>query len=497
MSPHFLKILLPVLLLFTSFASSQVAPQTFEGIDATAPGVGGTFDVDPNGAVGTKQYMEWTNPVYQAYSKTTPFVAVYASPLIGDTPWTQNNMFDCSGNSGDAIILFDHLASRWVIARRQGQGTYFYCIALSNSDDLAAPGFTWFAYELPLNSLLGQNVQGHTYFPDYPKIASWPDAYYVAMDLEDPNSSFKQVGTLVCAFDRANMLTGGAARPPQCFRYPNPPTGLFLEHSLLPADVDGNNAPPAGAVEYFISIQNPAYTSSSTLNLWQFHVDWTTPANSTFTGPVAIKSGAYVPGCYWRMNRPNTVCVPEPSTSSTGNYIDSVGDRVMHRFAYRNFLGTPSYQSYLVTQTVQVGSTSRSQTAVRWHELRFVSGLLSVVHTGTINPGDANYRFMPSIAQDKVGNLAVGYSVSGTLLSPSIRASYLNLRHYLTPTEFSIMSGTADEEHSSHWGDYTSMTVDPVDDCTFWYVNEYYAMNQVTSPTWQTRIANFTISTCK
>jgi hypothetical protein len=496
-SANRLCMLLPALLALTAFASSQVVPQTFEGIDATAPGVGGTFDVDPNGAIGTKQYLEWTNPVYQAYSKTAPFQAVFASPIIGDTPWAQNNMSDCAGNSGDVVILFDHLASRWVIARRQGQNSYFYCLAVSSTDDLAASGLTWFAYELSLDSLLGQNSQGHTYFPDYPRIGSWPDAFYVSIDLEDPDSSFKEVGTLVCAFDRTNMISGGAARAPQCFRYPNPLGGLFLEHSLLPADVDGVTPPPAAAVEYFISIQNPAFNSSNTLNLWQFHVDWTTPANSTFTGPVAVKSGSYVPGCYWKLNRPNTVCVPEPSTSSTGNSIDSVGDRVMQRFAYRNFRGSPSYQSYLVTHTVQVGLTSRSQTGIRWHELRFVTGALSVVHSGTINPGDSNYRFMPSIAQDKVGNLAVGYSVAGTTLSPSIRASYANLRNHLAPTEFSIMSGTADEENSTHWGDYTSMTVDPVDDCTFWYVNEYFTTNQITMPTWQTRIANFKIPTCK
>jgi hypothetical protein len=486
------------LLLLSGSLNSQVTVHSFEGIDAATPGSGATLRVvDPNGAVGTKQYLEWIDTAYQAYDKAT-FKAVYTSPVAGDTPWLQNGMPNCVGTAGNGVALFDRLASRWIMAVRQGStstGNYYYCIAVSSTDDFTSATFKWFTYAQFLNNALGTNSHGHTYFPDYPKIASWPDAYYVTIDLEDPDNGYQEVGVLACAFDRANMLKGAATRNPQCFRAPATLGTLFLGHSLLPADVEGAVGPPAGTKEAFVSIQNPSSGNSSTkLNFWQFHVDWTTPTNSTFTGPTATTVTSYIPGCYNTSNPTNTVCVPEPSTSSTNNFIDSLGDRLMHRFAYRRFPTAPA-QTYLVSQTIQAGSGSLTKTAIRWYEF---SAPGTTITSGTINPSDTYFRFVPSIAQDKVGNLAVGYSVSGTTLSPSIRASYLNLRGGSTaPTEFKITNGTADEENAYHWGGYNSMTVDPVDDCTFWYVNEYFTTPQIgTGVTWRTRISNFKIPGC-
>jgi len=493
--PAFLWV--PLSLLLAGVAPAQISVHSLEGIDASQLGGRAGFNVGANGAVGTKQYLEWVNTFYQGYDKTT-LQPVYRSPVAGNTPWYGNpNTPDCSGGAGDVVILFDHLASRWIIARHQGQNPYFYCVAVSNTDDLTASDFGWYGYELALNPLLGQNSQGVTYFPDYAKIATWPDAYYATFDLQDVSNKYQIVGTLVCAFDRLNMLNGDPSRTPQCFRYPNVPTGsVFLAHSLLPADIDGTNPPPVGTPESFISIQNPSglATTSNTLNLWQFHVDWTTPANSTFMGPTPLAVNTYTPGCYSVSNPTNTVCVPEPSTASTHNPIDSVGDRLMHRFAFRQFLGSSPYQSYLISHTVRVGTTTNQATGIRWYEYRPGGG---IVNSGTIFPGAANYRFMPSIAQDQVGNLAVGYSMSGAAMHPSIKASYLSLPQGSTATEFAIRNGSADEQNRPNWGAFSSMTVDPVDDCTFWYVNEYFAVNQIGSNvTWQTRIANFKIPTC-
>jgi hypothetical protein len=487
------------ILFAATLAGAQVAVNSFDGIDATTPGSGAILRVvDPNGAVGTKQYLEWIDTAYQGYDKTT-FAPVYTTLPPGDTPWAQAGEVNCEGAAGNGVIIFDHLASRWVIAVRQGSsatGIYYFCVAVSNTDDLTASNFAWNAYAIPLDNLLGTNAQGITYFPDYPKIATWADGYYTTIDLEDPSNKYTEVGTLVCALDRSNMLIGGTPRTPQCFRYPRSPSGLFLGHSLLPADIEGKLAPPAGMAEYLVSIQNPNNTNTSKLlNFWIFHVNWTTPSLTTFTGPKTVTVPAYIPGCYDVAAPTNTVCVPEPSTSLTNNYIDSVGDRVMHRFAYRRFTATTPYQTFLLSQAVQVGSGSASQTGIRWYEFNSGGGLMT---SGTINPADGNYRFMPSVAQDSAGNLAVGYSVSGTAKHPGIAASYLNLRGgSLTPTEFTILSGTADEENAYHWGGYTSMTVDPVDDCTFWYVNEYLTMPQIGSlVSWQTRISNFKLPSC-
>jgi hypothetical protein len=483
-----------LLLLLSAFATAQVNVQQFEGIDAVLSPYS-QYTVDPNGAVGTKQFMEWTDSAYQGYDKTT-FAPIYSSPMLSDTPFVQNHMSDCYGNSGNGTILFDHLASRWIVAVREGNGTagYFYCIAVSNTDDLTASGFAWYAYELPLDPVMGTNPEGNNYDPDYPQVGVWPDAYYVSIDMMDPNAWYRIVGVLVCAYDRNNMLSGGTAGTPQCFKYMNPIGGNYLGHSLLPADIEGTNPPPAGAPEMLVSIQNPRFgTTSNKLNLWQFHVDWVNPANSTFSGPTSLKVPTYTPGCYDVETPLNTFCVPEPTSSTTKNYIDSLGDRLMHRFSYRRFLGAVPHDSYLISHTVQVGSGSRSQTGIRWYEL-WTGAVLR--KWGTINPGDSNYRSVPSIAQDKNANMAVGYTLSSSTVHPSIAASYLKLPNGV-PTEFSIFSGTADEMNLDHWGGYTSLTVDPVDDCTFWYVDEYYATNQKGAPNWNTRISNFRIPTCK
>jgi len=481
-----------VLCLITSLGSAQVPFRTFEGIDASTDPIPG-YTVDPNGAIGTKQYLEWVDQAYQGYDKTT-FAPVYPSAQKGNTPWVQNKMTDCETAGGNGIILFDHLALRWIIAvRAGGPTTYFYCIAISNTDNLTAAGFAWYTFELPLNAVT--TVDGTLYYPDYPKIATWPDGYYATFDLENTGKGYQNQGILACAFDRTNMLINGTVRTPQCFVYPQAPSGLFLGHSLLPADIDGTTPPPTGTPESFVSIQNPGgtNTTSTQLNYWQMHVDWTTPADTTFTGPTPIAVNAYMPGCYTLKFPTNTYCVPEPSSPTTKNYIDSVGDRLMHRFAFRQF---STYQSYIVTQTVQPGTTQ--QTGIRWYEFSPSGDTLTVTNSGTISPDTKYYRFVPSAAQDKVGNMAVGYSGSSTVLHPSIGASYLNLPTNTAPTEFGILMGSADAENSPHWGGYTSMTVDPVDDCTFWYVNEYLTANQTgTSHTWRTRIIKFKLSTCR
>jgi hypothetical protein len=475
------------------FSQVNVEVRSFDGIDASQSRVGG-FDVDPNGAVGTKQYLEWVNSAYQGFDKKS-FAPVYPSARSGDTPFLSSGLAQCAGNEGDGVVLFDHLASRWLLARRFAKGSFRYCIAVSSTDDLTAKSFSWRAYVLPLDNLLGQNLKGHKFVPDYPKIATWADAYYVSVNLTDPDRFYREVATLVCAFDRTNMLTGGTMRAPQCFHYPGTPGPPFRAHTLLPADVDGLNSPPAGEAESFVSIEDPeSDEGSAAINLWSLHVDWTTPANSKFAGPTPLPVSSYIPGCFTSKNPVNTACVLEPSSQSTRNYLDSVGDRLMHRFAYRRFLSPSPRESYLVAHTIQIGKGEHSETGIRWYELG-TGGRLTA--SGTIDSRDANYRFMPSIAQDKAGNAAAGYSVSGPAVHPSIFASYWQLPSG-SPTELHILDSSADQQTSPHWGDYTSMTVDPSDDCTFWYVNQYYKNKQTgKNVNWRTRIARFKLPSCR
>lgn len=466
---------------------------TFEGIDASQVSHPES-DADPNGAVGTKQFMEWTNVNYQAYDKVT-FAPVWPAPQPGPTPFVNNGLTNCSNlNPGDGVILFDNLASRWVLAGHSPGPNYYYCVAISSTDDLKSANLKWFTYAFPLNAVLGTNAQGTTYFPDWPKIAAWPDAYYVGLDMGDPNNGFLDVGAVACALDRTNMLLGATANAPQCFVTPSPiTTSSYRSHSLEPADVEGSVPPPVGSPEYFVSTQNPVLdgvtNTSTTLNLWQFHVDWTNPANTTFIQS-SVPVTAYIPGCYSTSSPGNTECVPQPSTTQ---HIDSVGDRMMFRFAYRNFGG---YQSYLASHTVQVATGTRTQTGIRWYELRG-NGIPTVFQSGTLRPDTTLFRFMPSIAQDQSGNAAVGYSVSNASTYPGMSASWWSLTGQTAPTEISLFGGSGNEQNGYFWGDYSNMTVDPVDDCTFWYVNEYLSANQTgTSTIWKTRISNFSVPGC-
>lgn len=468
---------------------------SFDGIDASQL-KNPEWLVDPNGAVGTKQYMEWVTPYYQAYDKVT-FAPVWSTPQLGITPFVNNGVTSCNNfNGGDVIILFDRLASRWVLAAHTPGPNYYYCVAISNTDNLASSSLKWYTYAIFLNPFLGKDSQGNPYYPDWGKIATWPDAYYVGIDLGDVDAGYIDVGVMACALDRTDMLIGAAADTPQCFTEPDPVGSTnYLEHSLEPADVEGTTPPPAGTPEYFVSIENPNGTlkTSSSINLWEFQVNWTNPSATTFTQS-SLTVPSFIPGCYNVSSPGNTICVPEPSTATTGQSIDSVGDRLMFRFAYRNF---GDYDSYLVSHTVQESAGNRTPTGIRWYELRN-SAAPYLNQSGTISPDTTNYRFMPSIAQDQNANAAVGYSISSATMHPSISAYYWNLNsNQLTPAEISLYSGTGDEENVYHWGTYTSMTVDPVGGCAFWYVNQYLPQNQTGSEiSFNTRISTFSLPGC-
>jgi hypothetical protein len=470
-------------------------------------------DVDANGAVGIKQYMEYINSSYQAYDKITN-APVWPSPQPIDTLWA-NNPPCYKGSNGttsaiqlDAVISYDRLASRWVVVAHTAEANnYYMCIAVSSIDDLTSA--TWGAYSYKLEQNLG--LDGTLYdLPDWPKVGTWPDGYYIAMDEVDQVLN-QEVGVVVCAFDRPDILNNPLnIMPPACLTIPtNASTNLYLSHSLIPADVDGTTAPPAGRDEFMVSIQNPpndgSTMTSSTFNLWDFHVDWTAaPPTLTLVQQTTPTVTTYTPGCYlYEAGNPSiTNCVPE-NRSNGSEIVDSVGDRFMPRFAYRN-LG--SSESFLISHTVQTGpgasgtTPAAYQTGIRWYQLTDNgSGTPTVAQSGTINPDASLYRFLPSIAQDHSGNVAVGYSTSNALSDPGISFSYWSLAGSTptAPTEVTIINGTGEEVTANtgvgKWGSYSSMTVDPVDDCTFWYVNEYF----FTDNTWRTRIANFKIPGCQ
>src|SRR5262249_44724387 len=380
-------------------------------------------------------------------------------PVPINTLWSGFGTDRCATeNDGDPVVVYDRFADRWIISQFQVSAVPFeQCVAVSATPD---PTGSYFRYSFSY-------TDG---FPDYPKMGVWPDAYYITYNMFN-NAGTAFLGTKACAFDRARMLTGAAAPIQQCFMTSNQFGGL------LPADVDGSTLPPAGAPNPLVALG----ATSTTLAFWKFHVDWTTTSNTTFTGPTSITVPAYTEACG------GGTCIPQAGTTRT---LDSLADRLMYRAAYRNF---GDHESIVVNHAVTAGAS----VGVRWYELRGVTTTPTLFQSGTFAP-DSNFRWMGSAAMDRAGSMAIGYSVSSSALKPQIRVTGRlagDPAGQLTLGETTIVAGAGSQTGTlSRWGDYSSMSIDPVDDCTFYYATEYIPANGTFN--WRTRIAAFTLTSC-
>jgi len=430
---------------------------------------------DTNAAVGPTQVVQWVNESFTVFNKSNGSVAY--GPADGNTLWQAIGGYCYTTNNLDIIVQFDKLAQRWVMMMPVLGYPYYFCAAVSTTSDILNGGWNLYYFQEPITASCGCRLG-----PDYPKWGVWPDAYYLSFNQGD-NGKF--MGAAVCAVNRNSMLNGTAATM-QCFL--NTPSSYG---ALLPADVDGTTAPPAGSPEYFMNFDG----NDQSLDLWQFHVNWTTPSSSTFTGPTNIPVAAFIEPCgetVTEMMYTTGDCIPQAGTSQG---LDSIGDRLMYRLAYRNF---GSYAALVVNHTVAIG-TSSTQTGVRWYELQNTGSGFGLYQQGTYAP-DVSYRWMGSIAMDHVGDIALGYSVSGSNMNPSIRYT-----GRVSSDPLGEMEGEVDilslanvpnfsQTNTFRWGDYSSMAIDPTDDCTFWYTTEYHPSNN--SNYWATRLASFNFPAC-
>ncbi len=424
--------------------------RNFDGLTDT-----GDWSVpDNDGAVGDTQYVQWVNVQFAVYDKATGTKTL--GPIKGTVLWNGFGGPCQTANSGDPIAQFDKIAHRWVLTQHAAPagGPNLDCVAVSTTADATG---TYYRYAFQVTS----------YYPDYPKLAVWPDAYYLTVDELSPATGYSMVGAVACALQRSAMLTGATALS-VCFTTSGP-----AHHSLLPSDLDGTIAPPAGSPNYMLSL------GTNALNLWRFHVDFVTTANSTFTGPTSVPVNTFVKACN------GVVCVPQAGATQT---LDSIADRLMWRLAYRHF--ADGHES-LVTNH----STGSGTSVVRWYEIQSPGTTPEVVQQGNINP-DANYRWMGSVAMDQMGDVAAGYSESSSAMNPAI---YINGRKVSDPLntmegETLVFAGTGSQSGSNRWGDYSSMTIDPTDDCTFWYTSQYLAVTG--SFNWNTRIVSFKFPGC-
>ncbi|MCO5300845.1 MAG: fibronectin type III domain-containing protein [Candidatus Nanopelagicales bacterium] len=442
---------------------------SFEGLNNIA----GYNPPDTVGDVGTNHYMQMTNVKFQIWNKSGTSVF---GPADNNTLWA--GFGECgTTNDGDPIVMHDQFADRWLASQFSVSGTGFHeCVAVSTTAD---PTGTWYRYQFD-----------YTGFPDYPKFGVWPDGYYVTYNMFNAaGTAF--LGAKTCAMNRAAMLTGAAVTQ-QCF-------DRAEEWSLLPSDADGSTPPPLGSPNYILGEH---WSDNTKLTMYKFHVDWATPANSTFTGPISLSVAPYIGACWLGVDRGR--CVPQPGTSQR---LEALGGKTMYRLAYRNF---GDHESLVTNHTVamdgQTGLTA--QTGVGWYEIRQPNAATPQVYQDgvTADPNGSTFRWMGSIAMDKQGNMALGYSTSnatpGANSFPSIR--YIGRKiwdplNQMAQAESVIMAGSGVQtggstQYSGRWGDYSSMNVDPTDDCTFWYTNEY--VQTTGAGNWRTRIAKFKFPGC-
>jgi hypothetical protein len=441
---------------------------------------GGCVPPDPNGDVGPNHYVAIANNDFAIYNKTGTLLF---GPVNINTLWAGFGG-DCqTDNSGDPVVLHDQMADRWVITQFTASGpTFFNCVAVSQTND---PLGSYFRYAFP-------TVPG-TNFPDYPKYGVWPDAYYLATrEFAGTGGPFQGVGAY--ALDRAAMIVGNPTAAAISFlATPGGAGGMFnVGDGLLPSDMDGTTLPPAGSPNYFVGsmdLGGPYGAPQDALTLWQFHVDFGTPVLSTFTltNTLPVSTFDSIFPCVPAGSRN---CIPQPGT---GQRIDHLGyrQRPTFRLAYRN-LGT--HESLVTNQSVEAPA---GIAGIRWYEIRSPASSPVLFQEGTYSPGAADgiHRWMGSIAMDHAGNMALGYSVSdGVSTFPGIRYTgrlVTDPAGQMPQGEGTIVNGVGSQTTAlARWGDYTALTLDPVDDCTFWYVNEYYPATA--STTWRLRIGSFT-----
>jgi PKD repeat protein len=448
--------------------SSATSLANFEGVNNRNL----VLPPDTVGDIGPDHYVQMVNLSLAIWDRNGTLLY---GPVDASTLWQGFGGPCATTNDGDPIVLYDQLADRWMLSQfalpNYPSGPFYQCIAVSQSGD---PLGAYHRYEFKVSD---------TKLNDYPKFGVWPDGYYMSVNQFSCVIFCTWAGQGVVSFERERMLNGQAASMVYFdLNGVDPDLG-----GMLPADLDGP-APPAGAPIPFCQVDDDAWGySPDQIQCWTFHSDWANPAASTFTFEDAHVTAAFDSNmCAYSRN-----CIPQRDTTVR---VDAISDRLMFRLQYRNF-GT--HETLVTNHTVDANGLDRA--GIRWYELRKAGANWNIHQQGTYAPAaDGHHRWMGSAAMNGAGDIALGFSISGATVFPSIRATgrlASDANGQMTQAELTIVNGSGHQTHSSgRWGDYSTMSVDPADDCTFWYTQEYYGSN--TSSAWRTRVGAFRLADC-
>lgn len=459
----------PVLQMGSPQASMPTPDFNFEGVS----NIDGVLPPDTNGDVGPNHYVQWVNLSLAIWrlDRVNHTATRIFGPVPGNSLWNGFGGACETSNNGDPIVLYDHLADRWFISQFAlpyfPSGPYYQCIAVSQSGD---PSGAWYRYGF---------LFSNTKMNDYPKFGVWPDGYYMSVNQFTGGNTWGGAG--VAVLERDKMLIGQPARM----------VYFDLEGvderfgGMLPADLDGP-PPPTGTPNYFVEVDDSTWIGpQDALRIWEFQVNWLNPNLSTFG--ISGSPNDTLPVANFN---PISYRIPQPGTSIG---LDNLGDRLMHRLQYRYFGG---FQTLVTNHTVD----ANGRAGVRWYEVRDEGSGWMIKNQGTYvgSGSDMAHRWMGSAAMDGGGNLAIGYSLSSDSIYPSIAYAgrlATDPPNTLPQGEVMLKVGTGSQTHTAgRWGDYSMLTVDPTDNCTFWYTSEYLT---TTSPaSWQTRIGSFTFPSC-
>jgi len=438
---------------------------------------------DANIAVGDTQIVQWVNNSYAVFDKSGNALTP-AMPF--NMLWTTGQCSE-SNPEGHPIAQWDRAAHQWLFAENVVTGPPYVgyaCVAVSKGPD-ATMGY--YLYEFPLGPG----------YPDLAKWGTWSTSFFQSNDnFGADGRTF--MGSDPCAYNSAKMLVGDPSAEQMCF-------GSQLttnDFALMPADIDSAAQPPVGEDEFLFSLWD-----SSHLALYSIHVDW-----PTLTGSITGSNGsqlftvpAFTPACNGQYLG---ACVPQLGTS---NLLDVLGDRLLYRVAYYDDVtsnvpvnAVPAHlQHWLVLHDA---TASGGNTAERWYEF-FASTTKTTVtsihllQSGTYAPDDTTHRWMGSIARDSAGDILLGYSASSASIYPSVAITgrTLNDPNGTMEGELQVVGGEGAflgifDYNLNRWGDYTSMRLDPADNCTFWYTNEYYTASGTSN--WSTQINSARFSGC-